>query len=123
MAQGCITLNLDLMRKYQITHTEGIVTQCYLIREAAGSSFAIRIEAGLPNIGGQFGNITSGKPEYPWAEGAFNVAKQFRGHQNGGAQWMYCSDFDFNASRSSSIYGSSTTVTPLSITTSFLMKY
>ena len=84
---------------------------------------SISIAAGLPNIGGQFGNITSGKPEHPWAAGAFNVAKQFRGHQNGGAQQMYCSDFDFYASRSSSVYGSSGTVTPLSLSTKLILKY
>ena len=73
--------------------------------------------AGIPNITGSFGWITDAN-----CSGAYSRA-QFAGN------WMYgMGDFsqysvDFNASLSSSIYGSSTTVTPLSMSCLICISY
>lgn len=121
------------MLKYQIMHTEEIVTQYYLILEVAGSSFAISIEAGLPNIV----TDSQGFEGYPrinvW--GSNNEVKQdgcfemeLRQHiyhhsdVSAGENDRYA-HLHFNASHCSSVYGSSNTVTPLSLSTSYILKY
>ena len=74
------------------------------------------IEAGLPNITGNayFYSGLSG------ANGAF----AFHGHGgNAGSGAPASGDFSFDASRSSSIYGKSTTVQPPSCKTVFCIKY
>ena len=68
------------------------------------------VEAGLPNITGQIsadantGNIT--------ATGAFNKTSSTASGGVGSGYQYYINKVDFNASRSSSIYGNSTTVQP-----------
>lgn len=62
-------------------------------------------EAGLPNIEGQFGGWNSTVPT-----GAFKLLSAGSNAQ-GTASWGY-NKINFNASRSSSIYGNSTTVQP-----------
>ena len=72
--------------------------------------------AGIPNIAGQIGiETTSEHNTGPFYRGTFT--------QLG---WRGSSDVrgtNFDASRSSSIYGSSNTVTPLSISCKFLICY
>ena len=68
------------------------------------------IEAGLPNITGQFGcdDRAAG-----YRNGAFGIGRQSGVNTSAeggdGRPWYY---FDFNASRSSAIYGKSSTVQP-----------
>ena len=77
----------------------------------------ISIKAGLPNITGSTGDTVG---DHGGQFGVFTKSRGTQGFNGGRVSWY---TLNFNASRSSSIYGSSTTVTPLSITTSFLMKY
>lgn len=78
----------------------------------AGDVDANKIAAGLPNITGQIGNALSDQA-IGRASGAFTTwasAVGFKGSTD--YKW---SSFDFNANRSSSIYGNSTTVQPPAI--------
>ena len=73
--------------------------------------------AGLPNITAQaFTNFWSG------ASGALYLNKEID-HWGGGADGGVRYEFYFNASRCSSIYGSSSTVTPLSESCKFYIRY
>jgi hypothetical protein len=78
--------------------------------------------AGLPNVTGSFGlNIVTQGEAYPSGclaatDGGYSV------NTASGSEWRARS-FDFYASRSSSIYGSSETVTPLSMSCIFCIKY
>lgn len=76
----------------------------------------IKIEAGLPNITGTFGVCGTGYTP----TGAFQYLKKGAALSNSGeADNIH----DFNASRSSSIYGNSTTVQPPSQTVHLVIKY
>lgn len=125
-------LNLGLMLKYQIMHTEGIVMQCYHIREVVSSLFDIRIGAGLPNITARtagesvasiwltrdrdtFNNNFTGAIR-PWYGGSWE-------HSCAAHIGTIAWGLNFNASLSSTIYGSSGTVTPLSLTAKLILKY
>lgn len=125
MVQGCITLHLDLMRKYQITHTEGIVTQCYLIREAAGSSFAIRnLKSELPNITGKVGAWRNPQEMYT-TTGCFIAFNQ---HINNAPASGFATDglnsgFTIDASLSSNRYGNYTEVNPLYNSCRYIIRY
>ena len=73
------------------------------------------IDAGLPNITGQ---VTSDDEDYYWGSGT-TASGAFANAHNGGSriganQWSGTrgNGFTFNASRSSAIYGKSTTVQP-----------
>ena len=67
------------------------------------------IEPGLPNITGNINGCES-NTSHQSADGAFVIASYTGGgEQNGNGTWV---NFNFNASRSSSIYGSSSTVQP-----------
>ena len=81
------------------------------------------IEAGLPDISGTFGQITSGRNNYPTASGAISVSEQYEGSQNGGSGRMYMADFVFNASASNLIYGNSTTVQPPAVKVRFKTRW
>ena len=76
------------------------------------------MEAGLPNITGETGYDFQSL----FVSGAFNSSfgskkvAHFAGVNTAGAQ-------GFDAAVSNSIYGSSTTVTPLSLTSKFYIKY
>lgn len=81
--------------------------------------------AGLPNIIGQAalknGSRVPGFDSFSAAIQAYNIAR-------GGDAYAYVGNqtpfgFNIDASRSSSIYGSSTTVTPLSLSTKLILKY
>lgn len=78
--------------------------------------------AGLPNITGTFGKVSQGFGGYNEASGAFgwtylatNVIGDAASDHNG--------TIDFDASRSSSIYGNSTTVQPPALTMRYIIKY
>lgn len=79
------------------------------------------MEAGLPNITGYFGGtVCLGFLR----AGAFGHFGEDRGiYGNISATPGYVSSYDFDASRSSSVYGSSNTVTPLSESCFFCIKF
>ncbi len=80
-------------------------------------------DAGLPNITGSF-NGQSNKYGGSWGTkgwGAFGSIYDRRGRMNNGEDNEQYG-FDFDASRSSSIYGNSSTVQPKSYTVRFLIK-
>jgi len=88
------------------------------------------VEAGCPNITGEaeFGSITN--VSYPTvvatAEGAFYSSRTDSARvANVGTNSVpgYNNRFNMDASHSSTIYGSSETVTPLSLSTKFFIKY
>lgn len=78
----------------------------------AGNVGANKIAAGLPNITGQIGNAVSDQA-VGRASGAFNAWASAAGFA--GSDKYKWSSFDFNASRSNSIYGKSSTVQPPAI--------
>lgn len=73
--------------------------------------------AGLPNITGYCGISRDFNPT-----GAFYTTGQTNTTRDNGNNWT-TRDGHFNAHRCSSVYGSSTTVTPLSLTTKIVLKY
>ena len=89
--------------------------------EGVTSASAAKVSkaAGLPNIKGAFSDC--GFDCWPSASGAFYL-------QRGGARgvhdinWGDGTTFLFDASRSSTIYGNSTTVQPASYTVMYIMK-
>lgn len=75
----------------------------------SGHSAGTTIEPGLPNITGNINGCES-NTGHQGADGAFVISGYTGGgEQNGNGTWV---NFNFNASRSSSIYGNSTTVQP-----------
>lgn len=76
------------------------------LKMASGSTLS-QSEAGLPNITGSFGQEESG---YFYATGAF-ARGESHGNRSANAGGLGY-DYNFNASRSSSVYGTSNTVTP-----------
>ena len=85
--------------------------------------FWIRIGAGLPNITGYFANGYRGV--FSKFSGAFSITSawvKFKDWEGEGLVWNY-DGADFNASRESIIYGNSSTVTPLSLSSIFVIKY
>lgn len=84
-----------------------------------GKDVGKNIQAGLPNI---TGNFNSGRiNETGVVSGAFYVSAQNTGFTSGGGNYGYYCSFD--ASRSSSIYGNSTTVQPPSKTVHICIRY
>ena len=75
--------------------------------------------AGLPNITGTFATDFNLINQY---SGAFFKSSKTSSNQ-GGAGNRTCVVTEFDASRSSSIYGNSTTVTPTSQSTLLCIKY
>lgn len=74
--------------------------------------------AGLPNITGSFGNATS---ESYFGSGAFNVSSATADRAYGSGAKAVA--WDFNANRSSDIYGASATVQPPAVTVKYIIKY
>lgn len=75
----------------------------------------VKIPAGLPNITGDVDNIWACKTfdTSPIASGALSLGSQITNGSAGGNGWqMYLHELYFNASKSNSIYGNSTTVQP-----------
>lgn len=79
----------------------------------ASNSFGY-LNAGLPNITGSF-SASDGR-----TSGAFYVESRIGGLDGGGVGTYM---FGFNASRSSGIYGASSTVQPPSVKVNFIIKY
>lgn len=79
-------------------------------------------DAGLPNITGTF-NANQLYDGYAYSSGAFQTggSQEYPTPQSGSD--LSQSGFNFNASRSSSVYGKSTTVQPKSITKFFIIKH
>ena len=90
--------------------------------EGANGNLGNRIEAGLPNITGSFGAQGS-TAVVNLGEGAFRVK------QTGKIDAVYSGDDyyslaqSFDASRSSSIYGKSSTVQPPAVCVNYIIKY
>lgn len=85
--------------------------------KVVSTSFAISIGAGLPNIIGRVGGTKDVIP---------NGAFYFTGNNFAGNTDIVEHQFKntyMNASLSNSIYGSSNMVTPLSLSTSYILKY
>lgn len=86
--------------------------------------FVGSVAAGLPNITGVTGKVVAGVGYNSGRSGAFYSVNGLEtnvgtfGSGNGNRV-----GYNFNAYYSNSIYGSSTTVTPLSISTKFFIKY
>ena len=80
--------------------------------------------AGLPAITGGFGDLLGGPGKWSTGIGCFSNTRRdgSAGEAVGSAAWNYV-DFDFYASRSSSIYGNSTTVQPPALTCLICIKY
>ena len=82
------------------------------------------IAAGLPNITGNIGGLNQIASQFNLISGAFNGREM-----TGAALFSVASSGDsasplsFNASRSSAIYGNSTTVQSPAIATNFIIKY
>ena len=77
------------------------------------------MSAGLPNITGHFASATG---KIYSTNGAFTTNGTVKGQLNGSYNGNLGKGY-LDASRSSLIYGNSDTVTPLSQTTNFLIKY
>lgn len=89
--------------------------------QGANNNVGNFIQAGLPNITGVFTSGRLGDYKYATASGAFQVtalsdAASFDASKKG-------TSFDFNASRSSVIYGRSSTVQPPAIALNTFIKY
>jgi len=77
-------------------------------------------EAGLPNITGHLYNIKA--PNNGSADGAFTLIKHTNAQDGGTASsWGY-TNFSFDASRSSAIYGNSDTVQPPAVTMKYIIR-
>ena len=76
------------------------------------------MEAGLPNITGKVSNL----PNYYGSSGCFYRDGGTEKYHLSGAEGSSASTY-IDASRSSSIYGNSSTVTPLSLSSIFAIKY
>lgn len=76
------------------------------------------VEAGLPNITGEFTGSASNI-----ISGAFSLVSASVGYLQLNTSYSDCRIYSFNASRSSSIYGNSTTVQPNSLIFNYVIKY
>lgn len=83
---------------------------------SSGTDFGY-IDAGLPNITG--GNVVIG----PYNANGWGAFRNLGRDQNihGGGEWYFTGNFD--ASRSSAIYGKSSTVQPPAIKVNFIIKF
>ena len=68
------------------------------------------VEAGLPNITGSFGNTISQSDSASSTQGAFALGTNWDNKVDGSSGNLKGQQYTFNASRSSSVYGKSTTV-------------
>lgn len=85
------------------------------------SNVGVQVNAGLPNITGDFGKAQTVSND-SYGQGAFTCVYEGRvGDANNGATNLY--HWTFDASRSSAIYGNSTTVQPPSQTVHICIKY
>ena len=89
--------------------------------EGNGSGY---IEAGLPNITGEFGSYATNAiaESNELMQGAFNTSNKSYGRAFSAINGTTY-PITFNASRSNSIYGNSTTVQPSTCKAYFIIKY
>ena len=95
-----------------------------LFMKAVNSTSSISQSAGLPNITGRV--VTDNYPAGPdmIPDGCFTKVETYGTFKEGGTgNYTLPSTCNFNASSSSTIYGSSNTVTPLSRKCLFLIRY
>ena len=104
-------------RTFNLPNTSGRVLQGTDSEYSAGTI----IEAGLPNITGFCSGMFSGNTTTGVGGALYKTGNSYAGlstnTDNNNAQ------LNFDASRSSSIYGNSTTVQPPAISTNFCIKY
>ena len=80
--------------------------------------------AGLPNITGSFNDSYGNIGDFNFADGAFYLGPQTNKRFTRTADAYNSSAYvNFNASRSNSIYGNSTTVQPPALTMRYIIKY
>lgn len=90
--------------------------------EGANGNLGNTIDAGLPNITGEFG--AQGSVAVPnVGTGAFRVVQSGKIDGGDSANTNYSLKQSFDASRSSAIYGKSNTVQPNSFTVNYIIKY
>lgn len=89
--------------------------------KAVGSTFAISVNAGLPDIQGRPGFRMQ---NYSLTSGAFGVSQEQVLNHDYTMPSSYTSQIlGFQASNFNKIYGSSNTVTPLSKSALYILKY
>ena len=93
------------------------------IRSLAYSLSAISVIAGCPNITGSVRGGDTTSSGGTGASGCFRGTEANVEHYATSSSGSKIITINFNASHSNSIYGSSTTVTPLSLKTKFFIKY
>lgn len=82
------------------------------------------MEAGLPNITGDVSPVSGTYSQVTKGTNAFKATKPVsQNTYQGGSSPLPFNTITFNASDSNLIYGSSDTVTPLSLTTKLILKY
>lgn len=90
--------------------------------EGGSSSGAVK-SAGLPNITGEFSASGGAYPSFPNGNGAFKKISVFNSKRKSSDSDPYDGlNYDFDASRVSSIYGSSNTVQPPAIVMRYIIK-
>ncbi len=82
--------------------------------EGATTDVGQSVAAGLPNVSGKFWAARTGRGDLPGtvANGAFSEAGRWSAQVHNGANDDWGSVYELNASRSSAIYGRSSTVQP-----------
>lgn len=82
--------------------------------EGASTNVGLAVAAGLPNVTGKFWAARTGRGDLPGtvANGAFSEAGRWSAQVHNGANDDWGSVYELNASRSSAVYGRSTTVQP-----------
>ena len=90
--------------------------------EGAATSGSYK-SAGLPNITGRFHSRSYSNAAITNTRGAFHCESYTTNQQVVSGSGEGSSQYTFDASRSSTIYGNSTTVQPPSFTTRYIIKY
>ena len=82
------------------------------------------LSAGLPNIWAAWCAVRQGGTTPSWtAKGAVAISGNFNARMSTGGDDDWASYYDFNASRSNSIYGASSTVQPPALTLKPIIRY
>ena len=100
----------------------GTITVDYFYELETVNAVGSSVSAGLPNIVG--GPVTSGMGRNSEiTAGALHMRSSGNSHKSGPDYQLYWNRIDFDASRSSTIYGNSATVRPDSLATRYFIKY
>ena len=100
----------------------GTITVDYFYVLETVNAVGRKQSAGLPNIVG--GPVTSGTGRNTEiTAGALHMRSSGNSHKSGPDYQLYWNRIDFDASRSSTIYGNSVTVRPDSLATRYFIKY